>query len=73
MTESTVAVGSFDNEVSAALAREMLEANGIPAQVLASGGYSYMRGRTPIRLAVRAEDAPAALRLLRSFGEPSSA
>jgi hypothetical protein len=55
------------NEFEARLAATILEANGIPAQVLADtagGAYPSMALVFPVRLLVRAEDATLAAEIL---------
>ena len=67
MTEETVVLRTFLNEFEARFAATILEANGIPVQVLADtagGAYPSMALVFPVRLLVRAEDAAVAAEIL---------
>ena len=64
MSSGLVALDDFPDEPSAWVARAVLQANGIPSEVLTDPPYAHPRPR--VRLAVRSEDLPAALRLLAS-------
>jgi hypothetical protein len=67
-----VEIRSFADEASAWLARAVLEANGIAAEVIGFQGPNALPAPR-VRLAVRAEDAPDALRLLAGErGGPSA-
>jgi hypothetical protein len=71
VTDGIVEVGSFPNEPSAWLARAVLEAAGIPSQVITDP--PYVLALPLVRLAVRVEDAEAAIKALRaSSGNPSA-
>ena len=77
-----VVLRTFDNEVSARFAATVLEANGIPAQVVADtagGALPSMALLFPVRLLVRAEDEAIARDLLdtevqsaEEFEDPAS-
>jgi hypothetical protein len=67
MTDGIVELESFLDEPSAWVARAVLLANGIPSEVLTDPPYAHPRPR--VRLAVRAEDAEAAYRLLKAAPE----
>ena len=67
-----VLAAEYTDEVTANIARGMLESNGIPAIVEGSNmARMYMAGATwaPVRLMVRSEDLPTALNLLKECGE----
>ena len=62
-----VVLREYTNEVEARLAAAVLEANGIPAQVLADtagGAYPSIAFVFPVRLLVRADDATLAREIL---------
>ena len=61
----------FSDEPSAWVARAVLEANGIPSQVLTDPPYAHPLPR--VRLAVRAGDAKEAFRLLQATSDGPSA
>jgi hypothetical protein len=68
-----VVLRKFSNEVEARLAAAVLEANGIPAEVLtdtAGGALPSIAIIFPIRLLVRASDADLARELLDTSAEP---
>jgi hypothetical protein len=67
MPNEIVELSDFQDEASAWLARAMLEANGIPSEVIVQPPYAHPLPR--VRLAVRAADAPAAVRLLREASD----
>jgi hypothetical protein len=71
MPDGIVELKSFPDEPSAWLARAVLAAHGIAAQVLSDGSYPHLHPR--VRLAVRAEDAQVALELLESRSDGPSA
>ena len=67
MSDDIVVLRKYVSEFEARLAAMILEANGIPAQVLADtagGAYPSMALVFPVRLLVRAEDATAAAEIL---------
>ena len=70
MSDGIVELGSFPDEPSAWLARAELEANGIRSEVI-SGAYDLSLPK--VRLAVREEDAVAALRVLKAAADGPSA
>ncbi len=62
-----VVLREYSNEVEARLAATVLEANGIPAQVLADtagGAYPSIAFVFPVRLLVRTDDAALAREIL---------
>jgi len=70
MPDEIVELSGFQNEASAWLARAVLEASGIPSQVINDPPYAHPWPR--VRLAVRAKDAPSAVRLLKRDSERPS-
>ena len=67
MAEDVVVLRKYGNEVEARFDATVLEANGIPAQVLADtagGAFPSMALVFPVRLLVRAADADLARELL---------
>lgn len=67
-----VVLRKYVDELQARLAAAILEANGIPAQVLADtagGAYPSMALVFPVRLLVRAEDAALAAEILDTPSE----
>ena len=67
MSDEIVVLREFLNELDARFASTILEANGIPSQVLADtagGAYPSMALVYPVRLLVRAEDAALAAEVL---------
>jgi hypothetical protein len=67
MSDEIVVLRKYVNEIEAGLAATILEANGIPAQVLADtagGAYPSMALVFPVRLLVRAADAELAAQIL---------
>ncbi len=65
--DSIVVLRTYANEFEARLDATILEANAIPAQVLADtagGAYPSMALLFPVRLLVRAEDAETAREIL---------
>ena len=67
LSDDIVVLRTFVNELDAHLAATILEANGIPAQVLADtagGAYPSMGLVFPARLLVRADDATVATEIL---------
>ena len=72
MPDEIVVLRKYLDELEARLAAMVLEANGIPAQVLADtagGAYPSMALAFPVRLLVRAEDAALAAEILDSDAE----
>lgn len=73
MGEAMVVIREYVNEMEALVARSVLEAHQMPAVVLrddAGGMLPAMHLIYPVRLAVRAADASAALRILDAPFEP---
>ncbi len=73
MTDGVVVLRQFSTEVEARLAASVLEANGIPAEVLADtagGTLPSIALIFPVRLLVRASDADLARELLDTSAEP---
>ena len=67
MSDGIVVLRKYSDELSARLDAEILEANGVPAQVsadTAGGAYPSMALINPVRLLVRAEDAALAAEIL---------
>ena len=67
-----VVLRKYADELSARLDATILEANGIPAQVLADtagGAYPSMALLFPVRLLVRADDAAVAAEILDTPAE----
>lgn len=67
-----VLAAEYNDEVSANIARGMLEANGIPAIVEGSNMVRLYLGAqiwNPVRLMVRQPDLDAALKLLKEHGD----
>jgi hypothetical protein len=67
VSDTIVVLRKYANEFEARLAATILEANGIPAQVLADtagGAYPSMALLFPVRLLVHAEDATVAAAIL---------
>ncbi len=67
VSSEIVVLRTYTNELDARLAATILEANGIPVQVLADtagGAYPSMGLVFPARLLVRAEDAADAREIL---------
>ena len=72
MPSEIVVLRTYVDELQASLAASILEANGIPAQVLADtagGAYPSMALIFPVRLLVRAEDAALAAEILDTPAE----
>ena len=70
MTEGIVVLETFSDEASAWIARAVLQAGGIAAEVLVDRPYVWP---LPIvRLVVRAEDAAEAARLLEAQRDSSA-
>lgn len=73
MENEVVTLRRYSDEMSARLAAMVLEANGVPAQVLADNAGGMLPSMAlvfPIRLLVRAEDAALARDLLDTAAEP---
>ena len=67
MADDIVVLRKYLDELTARLDASILEANGVPAQVLADtagGAYPSMALVFPVRLLVRGEDAALARELL---------
>lgn len=67
MSDEIVVLRTYANELDARFAATVLEANGIPAHVLADtagGAYPSLALLFPVRLLVRAEDAADATEIL---------
>jgi hypothetical protein len=75
MSDEIVVLREYGNEFDARFAATILEANGIPAQVLADtagGAYPSLALLFPVRLLVRAADAADAAEILDTpADEPS--
>lgn len=72
MSDEIVVLRKYINEFEARFAATILEANGVPAQVLADtagGAYPSMALVFPVRLLVRAEDAVLATEILDTPAE----
>ncbi len=73
MADDIVVLREYGNEVEAQFAATVLEANGIPARVMADtagGAFPSMALLFPVRLLVRAADADLARELLDTTAEP---
>lgn len=73
MTDDIVVLREYGNEVEAQFAATVLEANGVPARVLADtagGALPSMALVFPVRLLVRALDADLARELLDTPADP---
>jgi hypothetical protein len=73
VTDDIVVLRQFGNEVEAQFAATVLEANGIPARVMADtagGAFPSMALLFPVRLLVRAADADLARELLDTTADP---
>jgi hypothetical protein len=73
VADDIVILRKYGNEVEAQFAATVLEANGIPAQVMADtagGAFPSMALLFPVRLLVRAADADLARELLDTDAEP---
>jgi hypothetical protein len=67
MTDTIVVLRTYTSELAAQLDASILDANGIPTQVLAdtaAGAYPSMALLFPVRLLVRAADAALAREIL---------
>ena len=67
MSDEIVVLRKYTSELDARFAATILEANGIPAQVLADtagGAYPSLALLFPVRLLVRADDAADAAEIL---------
>ncbi len=72
MSDDTVVLETFVNEMEARVAMTVLEANGIPAFVLADtagGSLPSLAFAFPVRLLVRREDAELAREILHTSVE----
>ena len=73
MADDIVVLREYGNEVEARFAATVLEANGVPAQVVADnagGAFPSMALLFPVRLLVRAADANLARELLDTPADP---
>lgn len=73
MADDIVVLREYGNEVEAQFAATVLEANGVPARVLADtagGALPSMALVFPVRLLVRALDADLARELLDTPADP---
>ena len=73
MSDGIVVLRTYGDEISARLDAEVLEANGVPAQVFADtagGAYPSMTLLNPVRLLVHAEDAALAAEILDAPADP---
>ena len=76
MSQELVVLRKFPDELSAQVAAAALEANGIPARVLADtagGALPNLSILFPVRLVVRAEDEALAREILDSEADPPDA
>ena len=67
MSDEIIVLRTYGNELDARFAATVLEANGIPARVLADtagGAYPSLALLFPVRLLVRADDAADAAEIL---------
>ena len=71
MPDGIVELQDFQDEPSAWIARAVLQANGIPSEVITDPPYAHPRPK--VRLAVRAQDVQAAVQLLKSAPDGPSA
>lgn len=72
MADELVVLRKYNDEVTAQVAAAALEANGIPARVLADTAGGLLPNLSilfPVRLVVRAEDAELAREILDSPAE----
>lgn len=72
MTEGTVVLRRYLSEIDAQIMAAVLEANGIPVQLLADtigGAYPSMALMYPVRFVVRAEDAARAAQIMDDPGD----
>jgi hypothetical protein len=75
VSDDIVVLREYANEFEARFAATILEANGIPAQVLADtagGAYPSLALLFPVRLLVRAEDAADAAEILDTPADEAS-
>ena len=75
MSDDIVVLRKYINEFEARFAATVLEANGIPAQVLADtagGAYPSLALVFPVRLLVRADDAAVAAEILDTSADDDS-
>jgi Putative prokaryotic signal transducing protein len=73
MTDDIVVLETYLSEIDAGLAASILEANGIPARVLADtagGALPSLALAFPVRLYVRREDVELARELLHTSAGP---
>jgi hypothetical protein len=73
MPDDIVELGAFQDEPSAWIARAVLEASGIRSQVISLFQSHGLPGPVRARLAVRAEDAAAAMEILKQASDRPSA
>jgi len=75
VSDDIVVLRKYINEFEARFAATVLEANGIPAQVLADtagGAYPSLALVFPVRLLVRADDAAVAAEILDTSADDDS-
>ena len=75
VSDEIVVLRKYANELDARLAATILEANGIPAQVLADtagGAYPSLALLFPVRLLVHADDAADAAEILDTPADETS-
>ena len=75
MSDEIVVLRTYANEFDARFAATILEANGIPAQVLADtagGAYPSLALLFPVRLLVRTDDAADAAEILDTPADEAS-
>jgi hypothetical protein len=71
---TTVVIRTFANEIEAHVAQAVLDANGIPSNLIrddAGGMMPWLQWLHPIRLAVREEDSSDAVELLDAPSGPT--
>lgn len=75
MADDVVVLREYNSEMEARVAAAILEASGIPAEVLADtagGTLPSMALVYPVRLLVRSDDATLAAEVLDTSNEPAS-
>jgi len=73
MADDILELGAYQDEASAWIARAVLEANGIRSEVISMFQSHGLPAPVRARLAVRAEDAAAAIEILKQASERPSA
>jgi hypothetical protein len=75
VSDEIIVLRTYGNELDARFAATILEANGIPAQVIADtagGAYPSLALLFPVRLLVRADDAADAAEILDTPADEAS-